>query len=184
MTSRTAWILSAALCLTASPAFAQLDTGTISGRITDSSGAVVANAQVKVVNTATNFENDTISNAEGYYRVPSLRPGAYRVTVSVSGFKQHVREGLDLGVGENLDIDVALQVGGMTESVHVTGEAPQLQTETSSGGALLQGTYLQALPLYQRNVKATFYLLPGRRHSGLRVFGQPAGLPHQWTEGQ
>src|SRR5438067_2189661 len=128
MTSTTAWFLSAAFCLAALPAFSQLDTASVSGRITDTSGAVIANAQIKVVNTATNFESNSVSNGEGYYRVPSLRPGAYRVTVSVPGFKQHVRDGIDLRVGDNLDIDVALQVGGVTESVHVTGEAPQLQT--------------------------------------------------------
>ena len=176
MLSRTTWLLSAAFCLTALPVFGQLDTGTISGRVTDSSGAVVANAQVKAVHLATNFESDTLSNADGYYRVPSLRPGAYRVTVTVPGFKQHVREGLDLRVGENLDIDVALQVGGIAETVHVTAEATQLQTETSAGGALLEGTYLQALPLYQRNVKATFYLIPGLDIQGFGYSGNLQGF--------
>jgi len=169
---RTTSFLTSAALFFAACAFAQLDTATISGRVVDSSGAVVAGAAVSVVNTATTFQSATVSNSEGLYRVPSLRPGAYQVTVSASGFKKYVRSGLDLRVGDNLAIDAILQVGGMTESVQVTAEAQQLQTETSSGGAALQGSYLQQLPIYQRNVKATFYLLPGVDVQGFGYAGQ------------
>src|ERR1039457_4858613 len=141
------------------PLFSQLDTATISGRVTDASGAVVPGAQVTVVNTETNFENVTLSNADGLYRVPTLRPGPYRIEVKLTGFKTYVRDSLELRVGDNLAVNAALEVGGTSETVKVTGEAPQLQTETSSIGAVLEGKYLQDMPLYQRNVKATFYLM-------------------------
>ena len=94
-----------------------LDTGTISGRVTDPSGPVVPNAQITVVNTETNFTSDTRSNVDGLYRVSSLRAGPYRVTVVAGGFKPYVREGLELRVGENQEINAALEVGGTTESI-------------------------------------------------------------------
>ncbi|MGQ9634693.1 MAG: carboxypeptidase-like regulatory domain-containing protein [Bryobacteraceae bacterium] len=76
------------LVLLAVPAMAQLDTGTITGRVTDPTGAVIAGAQVLVVRTDTNFEYPTQTNNEGLYRVQALRPGPYRVEVSASGFKK------------------------------------------------------------------------------------------------
>ena len=176
MRLRTTLLLLLSATLLAMPAFSQLDSGTVSGRIADSSGALVPNAQVSVVNTETNFENTTTTNTDGLFRVPSLRPGPYRVTVKATGFKTYVREGLDLHVGDNLAVNGALEVGGMTESVMVKGDAQQLQTETSSGGSLLEGTYIQQLPLYQRNVKATFYLLPNIDIQGFGYSGNLQGF--------
>jgi hypothetical protein len=162
--------------LYASSLFAQLDTATISGRVSDSSGAVIAGATITVVNVETNFTSDSKSNAEGFYRVPSLRPGSYRVTAANPGFKTYVRNGLDLRVGDNLEINVTLEVGAATESVMVTGEAAQLQTETSSGGAVLEGTYLQQLPLYQRYVEDAFFLLPNVDIQGFGYAGNLQGF--------
>src|ERR1035438_6829537 len=130
------------------PVFSQLDTATISGRITDSSGAVIAGSHITVVDNETNFENLSTTNADGLFRVPSLRPGPYHVQIKAQGFKIYNRTGLDLKVGDNLALDVAMEVGGLTETVSVTGAAPQLQTETSASGMVAEGAYLQALPLY------------------------------------
>ena len=164
------------LSLLAIPAFSQLDTGTLSGRVSDASGAVVSNAQVTVVNTETNFTSDTTTNSSGIYRVSSLRPGPYRLTVIASGFKRSIRDGLDLHIAENLEINVALEVGGATESIVVTAEASQLQTETSAAGAVLEGTYLQQLPLYQRYVEASFFLLPNISIQGFGYTGNLQGF--------
>jgi hypothetical protein len=121
---KTRFVFGALLgALMALPVCGQLDTGVFSGRVTDASGAVVPNAPVTVVETSTNFLTDTKSNNEGLFRIPSLRPGPYRLTVKASGFKSYVREGLELHVGENQEINVALEVGGTTESVVVTAEA-------------------------------------------------------------
>ena len=175
MLTRTPSILLLAAMLSI-PAFCQLDTATLSGRITDSSGAVVPGAQVKVVNIETNFESLTASNTEGLFKVPSLRPGPYRLAITATGFKQYIREGLDLHVGDDVAVDARLEVGGSTETVRVTAEAQQLQTETSSEGATLEGQYLQGLPLYQRNVKATFYLTPGLDIAGFGYSGNLQGF--------
>jgi hypothetical protein len=161
--------------LLVTPAFPQLDTATISGRITDSTGAVIAGAQITVVDTATNFQSLSTTNAEGVFRVPSLRPGPYRVQIKATGFKAYNREGLNLAVGDNQSLDIPMEVGSLTESVVVTGEAPQLQTETSASGMVAEGTYLQQLPLYQRNVKATFYLMPNVDVAGFGYSGNLQG---------
>ncbi len=176
MSQRSSSILTLAALLLTSPAFAQLDTATLSGHVTDATGAVVPNAQVKVVERETNFESLTTTNAEGLFRVPSLRPGPYRLIVIAQGFKQYIREGLDLQVGDNVSIDARLEVGGVGDTVQVTGEAPQLQTETSSEGAVLEGAYLQGLPLYQRNVKSTFYLTPNVDVAGFGYSGNLQGF--------
>jgi hypothetical protein len=161
--------------LFAASAFSQVDTATLSGRVTDASGAVVAGAQITVVDTDTNFTSDTKSNGEGFYRVPSLRPGPYRLTVTNAGFKAYVRDGLDLRVGDSIEINVGLEVGAATESVKVTAEAAQLQTETSSSGAVLEGNYLQQLPLYQRYVESAFFLLPNIDGAGITYAGNLQG---------
>jgi hypothetical protein len=159
----------------AGSAFAQIDTATISGRVTDTTGAIIAGATITVVDVDTNFTSDSKTNAEGFYRVPSLRPGPYRLTATSSGFKKFVRDGLELRVGDNVEINVSLEVGATTESILVTGEAAQLQTETSSDGAVLEGEYLQKLPLYQRYVEATFLLVPNIDGAGLTYAGNLQG---------
>ena len=157
------------------PAFAQLDSGTFSGRVIDSSGAVVPNAQVTVVNAETNFESTSITNADGLFRVPSLRPGPYRAQIKANGFKTYNRNGIELKVGDNLSLDITMEVGVISENVTVTSEAPQLQTETSASGMVAEGTYLEGLPLYQRNVKATFYLMPNVDVAGFGYSGNLNG---------
>ena len=158
------------------PAFSQVDTGVLSGRVTDASGSVVPNAQITVVNASTNFESSTLTNTDGLFRVPSLQPGPYRVQIKGNGFKVYNRSGLDLKVGDNLSLDVVMEVGAISESVSVTSEAPQLQTETSSEGMVAEGTYLEGLPLYQRNVKATFYLMPNVDIAGFGYSGNLQGF--------
>ena len=174
---KTTCVFIAPLCLLlASTAVAQLDTGIFSGRVTDASGAVVPGAPITVLETQTNFTTDAQTNAEGLYRIPTLRPGSYRLTVKASGFKTYVRDGLELHVGENQEVNVALEVGGTTDSVIVTGEAAQLHTETSASEATLEGTYLQQLPLYQRYVELSFFLLPNIDGQGLTYGGNLNGF--------
>ncbi len=103
-----------------------------------------------------------------------VRTGNVIVVLQVS--KQYIREGLTLSLGDNVSIDATLEPGGSTETVRVTGETPQLQTETSSTGAVLEGAYLQGLPLYQRNVKAAFYLTPGVEVQGFGYSGNLQGF--------
>ncbi len=143
--------------------------------MTDASGAVISGAAITIVNTDTNFTSDSKTNSDGFYRVPSLRPGPYRVTAANPGFKSYIRDGLIVRVGDSIDVNITLEVGGATESIKVTGETPQLQTETSSSGAVLEGNYLQQLPLYQRYVEATFLLVPNVDGQGVTYAGNLQG---------
>ena len=158
------------------PAWCQLDSGTFSGRVNDPSGAVVPNASVSVVNTETNFTSETKTNTEGLYRIPSLRPGPYRMSVTASGFKQSVHDGLELHVAENQEVNAQVEIGIATESVKVTGETAQLETESSVTGQTLEGKYLQQLPLYQRYVEDVYYLTPNVDMQGITYGGNLNGF--------
>src|SRR5918992_2975900 len=121
-------ILAAALAIAAAGAEAQEFRATIEGRVVDASGGALPGATVTVQNTQTNEMATAVTNEEGNYRIPFLRPGTYTLTVELSGFQKHVRSGLRLEVGQRAAIDVELGVGGLTETVTVTSEAPVLET--------------------------------------------------------
>ena len=157
-------VLAAVFC-TAS-VWAQVGSSTISGRVTDSTGAVAANVNVQVVQTATNFNFNAVTNAEGLYRIPSLSPGQYKLTYELSGFKRVIRENVDLRTGDNLAVDVTLQVGSTTESVEVKSTTALLETETSAVGSVVEGDTLHKLPLYQRYINSTLNLTPGMTMGG------------------
>jgi hypothetical protein len=170
-------IVAALLALLVFPVFAQIDTGTITGRVTDPSGAVVAGAQVTVVQTEMNFENVTQTNPEGIFRVQSLRPGPYRITVSAAGFKRTVRENQELRVGDTMAVDTILEVGAVTDSVQVTGAAPLLETETSSTGKLVEGNYFYRLPMFQRGAAISLWMTPNFTYTG-NAYGQDVSNVH------
>lgn len=148
----------------------------LTGTVTDSSGAIVAAAKVSAVNAATNFESTAETNADGLYRIPFLRPGIYRVMVSAQGFKTFVRDGVELRVGFTLPIHAVMEVGAVAESIQVNASAPLLETETSTTGTNISGTFFQRMPLYQRHSRAVLYLTPGVNVSGLGYAGSLGGF--------
>ena len=151
-------VLATFALLAAVPAFAQTTgAATIVGNVTDTSGAIVAGAKVTVVNTETNFHFDGLTNQEGYYFVPYLRPGIYNVTIEAQGFKRYVRDGIELRTNDSPRIDARLEVGTRAESVEVQGETPLLETETPVVGGVLGGNIVVQIPVLQ---KLTFRLLP------------------------
>ena len=159
------------LCAASAAAIAQIGTSTITGRVTDSSNAVVANVAVNIVHKATNFSYSAVTNADGIYRVPSLQPGEYRVTFEAPGFKKAVRDDIDLRTGDTLAVDMVMQVGAVTESIEVQGTAQLLQTETSSTNTVMSGNVLYEMPLYQRYINATLNLVPGMSSGGFAYGG-------------
>ena len=156
---------------------AQIGTSTITGRVTDASGAVIPAAAVQIVQTGTNFTNNAVTNDEGIYRVPSLQPGVYRITFEAQGFKRFVRDAVELRTGDTLAVDAALQVGNVTESVEVTGATPLLETETSATGSVVSGNVLYDMPLYQRYINSTLNLVPGMTTGGY-AYGGSLGSYH------
>ncbi len=165
------------LCLTSAIAIAQIGTSTMTGRVTDSSGAIVPNCSVSVVQKATNFTSTTKTNDDGIYRVLSLQPGIYRVTFEASGFKKSVRDEIELRTGDTLAVDSAMQVGQVTEQIEVSGGAQLLETETSATGSVMNGDVLYEMPLYQRYINSTLNLVPGMTSGGF-AYGGSLGSYH------
>src|ERR1039458_7474072 len=127
--------------------WAQETRGTIVGRVTDISGAVVPNALVDVVNVATEVKVSTRTNEAGNYVAPYLSPGIYRVTAEMKGFKRSDRSNLELRIGDRLEVDIKLETGDVTESVTVTAESPMLESETASMGMEIDPRRVAELPL-------------------------------------
>jgi hypothetical protein len=140
---------------------AQVDTATITGRVSDSTGASIANAQVRVVQKETNFQFAAVTNSEGIYRVQSLQPGTYQVTMEAAGFKRLVQDGITLRVGDVLPVNGELQIGAVTESVEVTAHSTLLETETSASGTVTEGDTLYKTAMYQRYVTNAMTIVPG-----------------------
>jgi len=132
-------------------AFAQGDRGTITGTVTDPTGAVVPNANIQVTNTDTAATYKVATTNTGNYTLANLPVGTYELTVDSSGFKKFARPGLVVQVAETIRIDAVLQVGASTETVTVNAEAPLLKTE--SGEISHQIDYAEAdlLPLFTTN---------------------------------
>lgn len=133
----------------------------IVGRVSDSSGAVVPNAQVTATNLDTAIAVKTQTTATGDYVLTALQPGNYRLEVELAGFKKHVRDGITLNIQERPAIDVTLETGDIATSVTVSAEASQLEVSNASRGELITGKVLVDLPLNGRNAFALASLAPG-----------------------
>jgi hypothetical protein len=158
-------------------AFAQIGTATLTGRVTDPSGAVVPGVSITVVQTGTNFEFTALTNENGIYRVQSLQPGTYRLSFELAGFKRVIREGVELRVGDTLPVDIALQIGAASESIEITAHTQMLETETSATGTVQSGELLYKMPLYQRYINSTLHLVPGMQAGGY-AYGGDLGAYH------
>ena len=124
-------------------ALAQRDLGTVTGTITDASGAAVPNAKITIREDATGVSYDTVSNETGNFTRPALTPGTYTVSASAAGFQKSQESNVIVTPGEPVAVNLALKIGNASETVEVTASAPLLQTEspsisqnlTSSGGS-------------------------------------------------
>ena len=105
------------------PASAQA-TGTITGQVTDETGAVMPGVTIEVTNVATNQTRSAVSGDDGFYSVPLVQPGRYTVKGSLQGFRSTLREGVTVTVESTSRVDIRLSVGQLSETVSVTGEAP------------------------------------------------------------
>ena len=143
---RTTQCLLLAVILTAI-AFGQLDRGTLTGSVSDPSGAAIPGVQVTVRSTATNATYQTTANVTGQYAIPNLPAGIYSVSFEVGGFKRAVRDGVRLAVNETLRLDMGLELGQVTEAIEVSAEMARLQTETPEVGTALSNKQIIDLPL-------------------------------------
>ena len=126
---------------------AQLNRGSITGVLSDSTGAVIPTAKVTVKNLANGAVYETQTNGNGQFTAPNLPPGSYEVAFEAASFKRLVRSGIELGATEVARVDATLEVGAVTESVQITAQAEKLQTETPEVGTSLSNRELIDLPL-------------------------------------
>jgi hypothetical protein len=145
----------------ATVAYAQLDRGSITGVVVDSSGAVISAAQVSITNTATDVTIELTTASDGGYAARSLNPGSYSVTAERAGFRKTVQSDVVVGVNQVVSVNLALQVGSAAETVQVSTGPPLIATETSSLGTIEEAQRITELPLNGRNFIQLAYLGPG-----------------------
>lgn len=146
------WILIlSAIILSSLPLWAQKDTGAIAGTIRDTSGAVVAGAQISVRDMDRGTVFATKSNQQGDYLASPLKIGRYQVTAEKPGFKKAIAGPIVVNVDSKPAVDITLPVGSIQEVVTVTTQAPLLETETSDLGQLVNSRQAESLPLNGRN---------------------------------
>jgi Carboxypeptidase regulatory-like domain/TonB dependent receptor len=157
------WAVLFAVLLGASavPAFGQIDRGAISGRILDTSGAVVPSATVTITNKATGVAVTTPVDADGEYQVLTLIPGTYSVKTTAAGFDSVLRDDIHLHVQDHLSVNFALKVGSVTTEIVVTSRESILETETADLGSVVNEQRINDLPLNGRRYADLALLEPG-----------------------
>src|SRR5947209_1447617 len=159
------------------PGLAQSDRASMVGVTKDASGAAIPNAKVKITHVATGQTFETESNEEGRYVTPNiLRPGTYKVEASKEGFKTAVVNQVILNIGDVREVNIALELGAITQQVTITAEAQQLETETSSRGEVITGRQITELPLKDRNFTQLALLTPGVSRTNISVLTDQTAL--------
>jgi hypothetical protein len=146
---------------TASMALGQAFTGSISGLVTDPTGATVPEVAVTVTDLQRNVSIRAVSNNEGFYLASPLPPGRYSVTAEKTGFRKYVLDEIPLTTQQKASVNITLELGAVTESVQVTGQAQIVETTTSTLGTVTQNKQIVDLPLNGRNIHSLVLLTPG-----------------------
>jgi carboxypeptidase family protein len=172
----TLFILSSALT-------AQEFRGTLSGLVTDPSGAVVPQAKVRAVNNATRQAYTATTTTSGDYLIPYVLPGTYTVSVAAEGFKTKVQDNVFLPAGASPVLNVAMEIGASTETITVSGTAELLEAENSVGNNELTTRELENIPLNGRQIYTMLGTIPGSQflqtqfgasgYSGTRAWDGP-----------
>lgn len=150
-------------------ASAQIDTGSIVGTVTDTSGAVLPGVTVTATQDATGFTTTATTNSRGQYVFSTLRIGTYTVDAELQDFKRGVRRDVQLSIQQRLEIGFALELGALSEEVVVSGETPLLQTQTGDMGYSVDEQQLTELPLLGRRYTELALLQTGVVQSGQGV---------------
>jgi carboxypeptidase family protein len=154
------------------PASAQVTSGSLTGLVSDPTGAVIPGARVVVTDASKGYSYPTATDAVGRYLVTNLPPSTYSISVEAKGFKAYKQEGVAVDVGTRVAVDVRLQLGATAQEVEVAGTAPLLSTQDSVTGQEVDRAMINDLPLVDRDVLDLAFLAPGV----LQVPGSSYGL--------
>src|SRR5690348_1313274 len=143
------------------PVHAQVVGATLSGTVSDPSGALIPGATVSIKNTATGVTRDVVTDSAGFYSAPNLLPGTYDVTVSAKGFSTAINSNVSLAVGAQQVLNQTMQVGQTTQQVQVTGAAPTVQLASSTLSNQVNSRTVRELPLNGRDWTQLATLEPG-----------------------
>ncbi len=142
-------------------AFAQSDTGGLSGTVVDQSGGVLQHVQIIVENQQTGARRTVHTDDQGRYRALQLAPGPYRITAQLQGFETEIRDGVVVTVGREAGLDLTLNVGAISQETVVTADAQQVDTLTGSLSSLMDNRSIRELPLNGRDLAQLALLEPG-----------------------
>jgi len=154
-------------------ALAQEYRSTLTGRITDPAGAAAPGVKVTATKVDTNEHFPTVSGPEGFYTIPQLLPGTYEISAELTGFKRYVQTGIELASTSRLAVDIRLTLGGATESVTITSDAPPLQTVTASAGQAITMKEVENLPINGRAPMDLAVMAYGVVNTGVRDQNRP-----------
>ena len=143
------------------PSLAQVNTGRISGAVTDQTGGSVVGAKVTVTEIATGVARTLTADPAGDYAAPNLNPGIYSVRVEFMGFQTFERQNVEVGVGSDIHVDVTLQPGQTEQVITVTEALPVINTTNAQTGGTLSDTLLTSIPIGGRNYRWQQELVPG-----------------------
>ena len=149
------------LLASAAPVFAQGGTADISGTVFDQAKAVLPGATVTVTNESTGQQRTTVTAADGRFSLPTLLPGTYTVNAELSGFQTTVQTGLVLAVGQEVTLNLTLQLAGVAETVTVTGETPLVEATASRIGVNITSSDIDNLPAFNRSQFSLMQTIPG-----------------------
>ncbi|HYO82782.1 MAG TPA: carboxypeptidase-like regulatory domain-containing protein, partial [Bryobacteraceae bacterium] len=153
--------LALTLLLCTSFAVAQSSSGAITGVVVDPSQAALAGVTLNLVNTDTGVAYSATTSNLGEYTLPLLPVGKYTLTVEAAGFQSYMRRDITVELGRTMRLDIPMQVGAVSERVEVTGNAPMLESETSSVGQLIENKTIADMPLNGRRVGDLLGLVGG-----------------------
>ena len=155
-----------------SAAAAQEFRGSVTGRVVDSTAAILPGVTVNATNSATNVTVSSVTNEAGVYSLLYLLPGNYSVSFELQGFRRLVRT-VDVRVADRIALDVTLEAGAVEETITVTGESPLLETASGSSGQVIDEKRIALLPLSDGNPFVLSRFVPGVAYTGELTFSRP-----------
>ena len=151
-------------------AYAQVAGATLTGTVADASGSAIPKAQLTITDVSTGVARDAETDNAGFYSAPNLLPGTYEVKVTVPGFSVSVQRGITLTVGAQRVLNISMQVGQITQTIQITGEAPDIQLASSAISDTVDSTTVRELPLNGRSWTDLAALQPGVNEEGFRCY--------------